>query len=105
MIEELKEKLSISSESLSELEGRYNELQQEYDGLQERHHEFVEEIGEKEFAWKQKVTQVKLEASTKVLEYQDKLQVLQNENDNLIREGQVSRLIYVQEVPCFLLSP
>jgi len=87
-IDGLKEKLCASSEELRELEGRYNELQQEYDGLQARHHEFIEEIGEKEFAWKQKVTQVKLEASTKVLEYQDKLQVIQNENDNLIRDAQ-----------------
>lgn len=54
MAEQLKLKLQETAQKLNVLQSDHGELELEYERLQTRHKQFVEEITEKETGWKQR---------------------------------------------------
>lgn len=87
MAEQLKLKLQETAQKLNVLQSDHGELELEYERLQTRHKQFVEEITEKETGWKQRFEQFKIDKTTKILEYEDKVKLLTKENEALLRSS------------------
>ncbi|XP_057302534.1 GRIP and coiled-coil domain-containing protein 2-like isoform X2 [Hydractinia symbiolongicarpus] len=87
MAEQLKLKLQETAQRLNVLQSDHGELELEYERLQTRHKQFVEEITEKETGWKQRFEQFKIDKTTKILEYEDKIKLLTKENEALLRSA------------------